>query len=136
MNIDSAAISKVKTSINAGTIPEKLVASVETSIKDGISGAVRNGFYSVVIGLNYNDLNTTKSIIGDIYRTLEPELFNLGYTVTKCSSYMELCGAMTGGLDSVYLYPNILGNVIKDKTYADKLDNEYIFILIEWCGIG
>ena len=136
MNIDNASISRIKTAINEGVIPEKLVTVLETSIEDGISGAVKNGFYSVIVGLNCADLNTTESIIKDIYRTLEPKLFNLGYTVTICSSYMELCGAMTSGLDSVYLYPNILGDIIKDKTYTDKLDNEYVFILIEWNGIG
>jgi hypothetical protein len=135
MNIDSAAISKVKTSINAGTIPEKLVATIETSIEDGISGAVKNGFYSAVIGFNYNDLNTTKSIIGDIYKIIETELYNSGYVATKCSSFMELCGAMMEGFDSVYLYPNILKDMIEDKEYIDKLDNEYVFILIEWSGV-
>lgn len=141
MNINSAYTSKIKTDIASEKISDKIVSAVENSIQDGISYAIKNGFYSVVIGINYTKLDTTKFTIIDVYRVIEPQLIELGYTVTVRFAYEDLVGSMVGEFDSVYIYPksledliNNVGNIsIADSCeYIDKINTNYILILIEW----
>ena len=133
MNIDLAHTSKIKTDIASEKISNKIVTVVENSIEYGINYAVKTGFYSVVVGINYTKLDTTEDVVTAIYRIIESQLIELGYNITVCSTYEDLVASMVGGFDSVYIYPKSLEDLINNiDNNIDKVNNNYILILIDW----